>query len=492
MQQQSLKKVTISGLFWSFSGLIANQGVQFVIQIALARLLTPVDFGIIGMTTVFIALAQSFADCGFANALIREKDTSQEDYSTVFYFSFAVSLFLYLILFFSSNAISVFFREPQLTAVIRVIAIILIINSFSIIQITIMNKNLQFKTVTKVLVISSLLSGIIAIIFAYYGFGVWSLVIRTVSMQVIQCILVFIYNFWLPSPVFRMNSFKRLYGFGWKLMAAGVIDTMYQNLYYLIIGKAFTATELGYYSNAQKLRDIASSSISNSVQKVSYPVLSRIKDERQRLRQGYRKVIRAVVFVTFPLMLGIAVAAEPIILTMFGRKWFSSISYFQILCLAGMLFPLHALNLDILQVVGRSDLFLRLEVIKKVVGFTSISLVLFFNLGISGLLWAAVIVSYISYFINSYYSAELISYSAAEQIKDIAPIFMCTVIMAAVVFLCGRIITAGNLVKLFVETTVGVVSYLLACKILKLNELKEIIEIIKVFANKLRRREHSE
>lgn len=492
MQNQSLKRATISGLFWSFSGLIGNQGVQFVIQITLARLLTPEDFGIIGMTTVFIAVAQSIADCGFGNALIREKNTSQEDYSTVFYFSFLVSLLLYIILFFSANAISIFFREPQLTLIIRVISLILIINSFYIIQISVMNKNLQFKAVTKILVFSSLLSGIIAIICAYNGFGVWSLVIRIVSMQLIQCILVFIYNFWLPSLVFRMDAFKRLYGFGWKLMASGVIDTMYQNLYYLIIGKAFSATELGYYSNAQKLRDIASSSISNSVQKVSYPVLSKIKDEHQRLRQGYRKMIRSVVFVTFPLMLGITVAAEPIIITIFGHKWFNSISYFQILCLAGMLFPLHALNLDILQVVGRTDLFLKLEVIKKVLGFASIGIVLFLNFGISGLLWVAVITSYISYFINSYYSAELISYSTSDQIKDIAPIFICSIIMTVIVFICGRIIPASYIVKLIIEVIVGIISYILVCKLFKIKELEEIQDIIKIYTNKLRRRGKSE
>lgn len=478
MEQTTLKKKTISGLFWSFSDLIANQGIQFIIQIILARLLVPKDFGIIGMITVFIAISQSFIDSGFTNALIREKEVSQEDYSTVFYFNLAMAVLMYAILFFSAGIISRFFKEPQLMAILRVIAIVLIINSFGLIQRTMLTKSINFKTQTKISIMSSIISGIIAVIFAYVGFGVWSLVIKTLTMQLIQSLLLCIYNKWVPSLVFRMDSFKKLFGFGWKLLVSGLINTLYNNLYFLIIGKAFSAIDLGYYTNAQKLRDTASQSISSSVQKVSYPVLSSIKEDKEKLRDGYKKIIKMSVFITFPLMIGLAVIANPLIRLIFGSKWINSIDSFQILCLAGMLFPLHAINLDILQVKGRSDLFLALEIIKKVIGLISIIIVLFFKLGIIGLLWAAVATSFIAYFINSYYSAEMLSYSTMDQIKDITPAFIASVLMMIVVYFSGIILPNNNLIKLIVQTIIGIVSYVSICKIMKLEELNNVNKLL--------------
>ncbi|MBU3091653.1 lipopolysaccharide biosynthesis protein [Clostridium sp. CF011] len=479
MQEQStLKKKTISGLFWSFSDLIANQGIQFVILVILARLLVPEDFGIIGMITVFIAVSQSFIDSGFTNALIREKEPSQEDYSTVFYFNLAMAVVLYIVLFLSAGGISRFFKEPQLIAILRVLAIVLIINSFGLIQRTMLTKSINFKTQTKISLISSVLSGIIAIIFAYMGFGVWSLVIKTLSMQLIQSFLLCIYNSWIPSLVFSVESFKRLFGFGWKLLASGLIDTLYNNLYFLIIGKSFSAVELGYYTNAQKLRDTASQSITSSVQKVSYPVLSSIKENEDKLRDAYKKIIKTSVFITFPLMIGLAAVASPLIRLIFGQKWVNSIVYFQILCFAGMLFPLHAINLNILQVKGRSDLFLRLEIIKKAIGLILIVIVLFFKFGINGLLWAAVLSSYIAYFINSYYSAELLSYSTIEQIKDIMPTFVASVIMAIVVYFSGAVLPNNNLVKIIAQFIIGVVAYVGLSKIERIEELNTVYELL--------------
>lgn len=485
-EQSTLKKKTISGLFWSFSDLIANQGIQFIIQVILARLLVPEDFGIIGMLTVFIAVSQSFIDSGFTNALIREKEPSQEDYSTVFYFNLFMAVLMYIVLFSSAGAISRFFIEPQLVAILRVIAIVLIINSFGLIQRTMLTKSINFKIQTKISAISSIVSGIIAVIFAYSGFGVWSLVIKTLTMQLIQSLLLCIYNRWIPSVGFKLDSFKRLFGFGWKLLVSGLLETLYNNLYFLIIGRLFSVVELGYYTNAQKLRDTASQSITTSVQKVSYPVLSSIKEDEDKLRAGYKKIIKTSVFITFPLMIGLAVVASPLIRLIFGQKWINSIIPFQILCFAGMLFPLHAINLDILQVKGRSDLFLGLEIVKKVIGLITIAIALFFKSGILGLLWVAVINSYISYFINSYYSAELLSYSTIEQIKDIAPAFIASVLMAIVVYLSGAILHNNNLVKLLVQFITGVVVYVGVCKIGRIEGLNTVNELLCLILDKFK------
>lgn len=484
-QQNTLKKKTISGLFWSFSDLIANQGIRFIIQIVLARLLLPEDFGIIGMITVFIAVSQSIIDSGFSNALIREKDSTQEDYSTVFYFNLFMSIALYIVLFFSANAISVFFKAPKLISILRVLSLVLIINSFGLIQRTILIKNIDFKTQTKISVISSIISGIVAIFLAYLGFGVWSLVIQTLLMQFIQSLLLSFSNKWLPSLVFSMDSFKRLFGFGWKLLVSGLINTLYNNLYYLIIGKAFSASDLGYYTNAQKLRDTVSQSISTSVQKVGYPVLSSIKEDEGRLREGYKKIIKTSVYITFPLMIGLAAVANPLIRLIFGPKWINSIQYFQVLCFSGMLYPLHAINLDILQVKGRSDLFLGLEIVKKVIGLLSIVIVLYFKLGIMGLVWALVINSYIAYFINSYYSAELLNYSTMQQIKDVTPAFIASIFMGIIVYFSEGILPNNNLIKLIVQTIIGLVVYVGASKIAKIEEFNTIYELIGSILKKL-------
>lgn len=478
-EQNSLKKKTISGLIWSFSDLISKQGIQFIIQIILARLLTPKDFGIIGMITVFISVSETFIDSGFTNALIREKEPSQEDYSTVFYFNLIVAFGMYIMLFFFAGTISVFFKEHQLISILRVLALILIINSFGLIQRTILTRNINFKTQTKISVVSSIVSGVIAIIFAYLGLGVWSLVIRTLAMQLIQSVMLCIYNRWVPSLVFSINSFKRLFGFGWKLLASSLLNTIYNNLYFLIIGKAFYAVELGYYTNAQKLRDVASQSITTSVQKVSYPTLSSIKENEDKLRSGYKKIIKISVFVTFPIMIGLAAVADPFIKLMFGQKWINSIVYFQILCFAGMLFPLHAINLNILQVKGRSDLFLGLEILKKIIGIGSVAIVLFLKLGIIGLLWAKVLNSYISYFINSYYSSELLEYSTIEQIKDITPAFIMSIIMGIIVYFSGVIIPGSNLlIKFMFQFIIGAFSYIAMCKAGKVEEFNFIYDLL--------------
>jgi len=483
-EQSSLKKKTISGLFWSSSDLIANQGIRFIIQIALARLLLPEDFGIIGMITVFIAISQSIINSGFSNALIREKDSTQEDYSTVFYFNLSMAVLLYIILFFSAPGISGFFKEPQLVSIIRVLLFVLILNSFGLIQRTILIKKIDFKTQTKISVISSIVSGVIAILFAYLGFRVWSLVIQILLMQFIQSLLLSLSNRWIPSLAFSINSFKRLFGFGWKLLVSGLINTLYQNIYYVIIGRFFSATALGYYTNAQKLRDVASQSITTSVQKVSYPVLSSIQDDNHRLKVGYKKIIKNSVFITFPIMIGLVVIANPLINFLFGINWVASTPYFQVLCFAGMLFPLHAINLNILQVKGRSDLFLGLEIIKKVVGITLIGIVLFLKLGIIGLLWAAVLNSYIAYFINSYFSAELLSYSTKEQIKDIMPIFIVSILMGTLVYFSGTMLLANNLVKLVAQIFIGVVTYIGISRIAKIEELKTVYDLSVQFLKK--------
>ena len=340
MGTDALKKKTLTGLFWTFTEVISNQGIQFLIQIFLARLILPEEFGLIGMITVFIAISNSIIDSGFSNALIREKEVNQNDYSTVFYFNLITAIVIYVILYFSSPMISVFFAQPKLSLILRVLAITIIINAFGIIPRAILTRKINFKAQMIINISSSLVSGFIAIILAYKGFGIWSLVFRTIIMQFMQALMLSIVNKWRPSLVFSKNSFEKLFGFGWKLLVSGLIDTIYNNLYYMVIGKMYSASDLGYYTNAQKLRDIAATSISTAVQKVSYPVLSCMQNEEEVLKNMYKKIIKSSVYITFPVMFGLAIVARPLILILFGDNWSKSIIYFQILCLAGMLLSL--------------------------------------------------------------------------------------------------------------------------------------------------------
>jgi len=295
-------------------------------------------------------------------------------------------------------------------------------------------------------------------------------------------------NKWMPSLVFKMDSFKKLFGFGWKLLVSGLINTVYGNLYFLIIGRWFSTLELGYYTNASKLRDTAAASITASVQKVSYPVLSSIQGDNDKLKLVYKKIIKNSVFITFPIMIGLAAVATPLINLLLGDKWIPSIYYFQILCFAGMLFPLHAINLNILQVKGRSDLFLGLEITKKVIGLIAIAIVLFLKLGINGLLWAGVLNSFISYFINSYFSAELLSYSTLEQIKDITPAFIASMVMGIILYFSDGAYAYSNLVKLIVQTFIGVGVYIWVSKIGKIEELNTMYDLMNSLFKKIRPR----
>lgn len=486
MRKDVLKKKTISGLFWTFGEVIANQGVQFVIQIFLARLILPEEFGLIGMITVFIAISNSIIDSGFSNALIREKEVNQHDYSTVFYFNLITSIVVYVILYFSSPTISVFFAQPKLSLILRVLAITIIINAFGIIPRAILTRKINFKAQMIINISSSLVSGFIAIILAYKGFGIWSLVFRTIIMQFMQALMLSIVNKWRPSLVFSKNSFEKLFGFGWKILVSGLIDTIYNNLYYMVIGKMYSASDLGYYTNAQKLRDIAATSISTAVQKVSYPVLSCMQNEEEVLKNMYKKIIKSSVYITFPVMFGLAIVAKPLILLLFGDNWSQSIIYFQILCLAGMLYPLHAINLNILQVKGRSDLFLKLEILKKCVAITLIAISIFSKWGIIGLIWMKVVSSVIAFFINSYYSKSIIGYSTLNQIRDILPVLIITLFMGITTYFIGTFVPDYNFIKILIQISFGSAFFIVTSYMFKIEEFFSILDIMKKMIKKVK------
>ncbi|MFH0736065.1 MAG: lipopolysaccharide biosynthesis protein [bacterium] len=472
----SLKQKTINGLFWSFIDSTANQGIQFIFGIILARLLSPREFGLIGMLTVFIAISQSFIDSGFGNALIRKQNCTNSDYSTVFYFNLFISFVVYLILFFCADFISVFFQEPELALLLRVLSIGLIFNAIGIIQSTILTKNIDFKKQTRISIISSLLSGTVSIIMALNGFGVWSLVALTLCRFGFNSLFLWVWATWKPSLIFSKTSFTEMFSFGSKLLVSGLINTVFENVYYLIIGKYFSSVQLGYYTRADQFKMLPSIGITGVISRVSYPVLSSVQNDILLLNAGYKKLIKTTMFITFLLMIGMAAVAKPMIIVLIGEKWIVAAEYLQLLCFVGMFYPLHALNLNMLQVQGRSDLFLKLEIIKKILAVPTILIGVFF--GIKPMIIAMIINTIIAYYLNSYWSGKFINYSFGGQVKDLLPSFLISSTIGVAVFFVGYFLQASQLIILLLQISLGAFLTFVLCELFKLSEYVYIKEIV--------------
>lgn len=472
----SLKQKTINGLLWSFLDNFIVHGVNFIAGIVLARLLSPREFGLVGMVTIFIALGQSFVDSGFGQALIRKKDCTQSDYSTIFIFNVIVGICWYILIIVFSPIISAFFNEPELIAILPVLGIGVILNAASIIHIVQLTKRIDFKLQTKISVFSSFISGISALIIAVNGFGVWSLVWMTLVKYSVNLVLLWFWNGWRPSLIFDNHFFKEMYGFGSRLLISGLIDTAYRNAYLAVIGKYYSASDLGYYSRADQFSQVFSSNISSVVQRVSYPVLSSVKEDDKKLKAGYQQLIKSTMLISFVLMIGLAAAAKPLILALIGEKWMQSVEYLQLLCFVGMFYPLHALNLNILNVKGRSDLFLRLEVIKKVISLPVI--IVGALLSIKIMIIGMIIHSVIAYYINSYWSGKLIGYSFGEQIRDIIASFYLAIFMGMVVYSINMYFFMPPLITLFMQVIIGLLVVISVSEILKIEGYCYIKHII--------------
>ena len=473
--QESLKDKTVRGVGWSFIDNIASSGITFLIGLILARLLTPEEYGVMAMIAIFIAVSNSIIDSGFSNALIRKVHIDRIDYNTVFYFNIVVSIVLYISLFLASPAISIFFKEPILIEVMRIIGFILIINALSIIPRTIFVRNVNFKTQTKVSLISSISSGFVGIGMALAGMGVWSLVGQQLSRQLLNTLFLWIFCKWYPNFEFSIKSFNELFGFGFKLLLSGLINTIYKNVYYIIIGRFYTSSILGQYTRAEQFNTIFSSNLTTVVQRVSYPVLSSIQDESERLREAYRKVIKTTMLISFTCMLGLAAVAKSLILILIGVKWLPAVHFLQIICFAGMLYPLHALNLNILQVKGRSDLCLKLEIIKKTIAAGPIIIGIY--CGIEYMLWGSVVSSFIAYFLNSYYSAELLDYPTVEQLKDILPTFITSFAVAFIMW-CVSLLDWSVYLLLPIQLVLGILLAFYSYEKLNLPEYLELKQLV--------------
>jgi O-antigen/teichoic acid export membrane protein len=473
---KSLKDKTITALIWTALDTVVVKAVGLVISVIIARLLSPSDYGVIGMLAIFIAIAQSMVDGGFGAALIQRKNVTSTDYSTIFYFNIVIALIMYLALYFSAEVIASFYNEPRLILLSKVLGLSFVINSFALIQRTILTKELDFKTQMKISVISVIISGVVGVYLAYAGYGVFALVFQVLFKSAINSILLWVLNSWRPSLVFSIQSFKSLFSFGSRLLFSGILDVIFKNLSVLVIGKVFSTQSLGFYTKAKELQTIPSSTLTLIIQKVSFPSFSKIQDDNEKLLRNFARAQQLAVFVIFPVMCGILVTSDALIELLLTEKWLPAVPYLKLLCVVGAFYPIHALNLNILNVKGRSDLFLRLEIVKKTL--TVLVIFITYRWGITAMIYGQIFQSVICLFINSYYSNKLIGYGVYKQVKDIMPCSVITLVMMGFTYFVGSILDCSLFSKFLVQMVVAVVLYIGSAYLFKIEAFMEICRIV--------------
>ncbi|MEJ2715533.1 MAG: lipopolysaccharide biosynthesis protein [Deltaproteobacteria bacterium] len=477
---------TISGLFWSSIERIGHQGVQVLVSIVLARLLLPTEFGLIAMLTIFIALAQSFVDSGFGSALVQKQDVTHLDECSVFYFNILVGFLVGGLLFLSAPLIGAFYEVPLLVPLARVMSVTFVINAFGVIHTTLLTKRIDFKAQMKVSVIAAMLSGGIGIAMAYRGFGVWSLAAQSISNNLFRTTLLWLFLPWRPSWAFSFISLRSMFTFGSKLLFSGLLDTIYNNLYLVVIGRMFSATTLGYYTQADQAVRFPSGNLSKTIGRVTFPVFSSMQDSPDRLKRATRKTLTSLGMINFPLMIGMAVVAKPLVLVVLTDKWLPCVPFLQLLCIVGLLFPCHVINLNVLMALGRSDLFFRLEIYKKIL----ITAVIFLTApwGIIPMLYGQIVTSIAAFYMNSFYSGKLINYPTSEQIKDLLPMFFSAVVMGCAVLIAGYLPIQNSVAVLSLETLLGIIVYVGLCSAAKIFSFVEIASIAQNRYRALRQR----
>ena len=472
----NIKSQAIKGVIWSSIERFSMQGMQFLLGIIMARLLTPDDYGLIGMIFVFISISQVFIDGGFTNALIQKQNRNETDYSTVFYINLIISILIYLILYITAPIIAQYYNQPLLTDLTRVYSINLILNSLVAVNRTKLMIAVDFKTQTKISFTSALISGIIGVCCALMGYGVWSLVIQALIAAALNITLSFYYVRWIPLWTFSFNSFKNLFSFGSKLLIASLISNIYTNLYVFVIGKKFSTHSLGLYTRADHFAQFASSNLGNILSRVSFPVLSQIQDDNERLIHAYKKYIQMSALIIFPIILGLCGVAKPLILLLLSEKWIDCVILLQILCFSYLWNCVITINLNLLNVKGRSDLVLKLEIIKKTIAFTILFISLYFDL--KGICLGLATYSLIAFYLNTYYTKKILNYGFKKQFMEILPYL----ITALIVMFEGLAISnyiANPIISLCCAFIICPITYITICCVMKFDAAMELLNIIK-------------
>ncbi len=475
------KKVIFSSLFWKFAERIGTKGVDFLVQLVLARLLFPEQYGMIALAAVFLQLVSVFKDSGFNSALIQKKNADLLDFSSVFYLTLVFSLFLYGVLFFIAPLIASFYKISDLTLVLRVLGLKLIISSLISIQSAYIVKNFLFKKMFYSSILSSLFSGGVGIFLAYQGYGVWALVVQQMVSQIIVGVVWWFLVNWRPALLFSFNRLKGLFNYGSKILASALLNTFYENLQSLIIGKVFNPAMLGIYNQGKKYPEAITTNIDSSIQSVLFPALVLHQDNQIKLKEMMRRAMTTTSFIIFPLMVGLAMIANPLVKEVLTDKWIDIVPFLQIFSFIYIFYSLNVANLQAIKAFGRSDIFLKLEAIKKILGLIILTVTIPF--GVLAMAWGQLVSGVIFSFINAYPNKKLLNYSYGQQIKDLAPTFLISVVMGGAVF-CWGFLKLSPLLTLILQVVSGGVFYFALAKIFKVESLAYLIKILKQVINK--------
>ena len=464
----SLQQKTVTGVFWSGIEKFTTLFIQLVCTMIIARVLSPADFGLVGMLAIFMAIAQTIIDSGFGQALIRKKEATEIDYSSVFYLNIVLGIILYIILYLLSPFIATFYNVPELESVSKIAFLVLPINALGLIQYTILNKSVNFKSLSKVTIISAIISGVIGITTAYFWRNVWALLAQNLSFYLLRTTLLWFLGSWKPIRSFSLESIKTMFSYSVNLLFTGLIGSVFNNLYGLVIGKVYNSTELGFYSQADRFQKLPATSVTDVIQRVSFPVLTQIQDEDERLREGYRKVIGIAVFIIVPIMyFFVAIAIDLFDLTM-TSKWRTAAKYFQILCFAGALYPLHSINLNILNVKGNSKKILYLEIVRKILLVLILIISAYYE--IIYMVIGQLLYSIIVLFLNLHYCGKEINLSVIQQLKDLAPTFLISGIMLIAVSILKSSLNEFNIIlRMSIQLIVAIIIYFPLSMMFKIN-----------------------
>jgi len=471
MPEQSLRKKAYHGFFWSFVERFLIQFIQFALQIVLARLLFPSDFGLIGMMTIFIVISRLFVDSGLGSALIQKQNRTEDDFSTVFYFNIVVCAACYVLIFISAPYISAFYYAPELTHIIRIFFLSVIIDSFTIVQVTKLRIALDFKKKAICNLFAVVISGGVGVWMAYSGYGVWSLVMQTITNSLVTLIVLSALVRWKPLLIFSKSSFNQLFGFGSRLLGAALVDSIIDNLYLFFLGRYFSKKQVGFYTRGLQVPSVIIVTLTSILENVTYPMMSSIQGEKEYLIAVYKRLIRMVSFLTVPAMLGLAFISEPFVRYFLTEKWMPAVVLMQWVCFARIFTPINLLNMSLLNSIGRSDLFLKNNLIRLPVTITL--LIITIPRGIEAVVISQFCVSIIGFFINSFMPGKLFGYGAFAQLKDLLPAILSSLIML-VAMAAATCKLEHDLVKMIVSFAAGVASYLLVNIVIKTEGIKEI------------------
>lgn len=474
----SIKGKAIGGIIWTVTDTFVLKGLSFISTLILARWLGPAEFGLVGMIAVFIAIGTSLTDSGLTNSLIRAREKDHKDYTTVFWLNLGMSILVYTVFFICAPWIAIFFKQPILTNLVRLYCFSFVISAFSAVQLARLTSDMAFKKIAKLNIPGTIIGCCVGLLFGYKGYGAYAIVWMYLTTQIVQSLMLWISSSWKPTFVYCRIKAKYHYSFGYKLMLSGLINTIFQNIYNLVIGKLYTPVTLGYFERSRTFNMYPVTVLTSVISKVTYPLLSSIQDDKEKIGIVYRKILRLAFFVIAPMMLIGAAVAKPLFNILLGEEWQEAVPFFQILCLGTMFYPIHAFNLNVFMVYGRSDLFLKLEIIKKSVIVIAISIAYWF--GIYGLVWSSVVTSYIALLINTHYSAEMINYNQKQQFKDMLPIFIYGGISVLGIFVFNNLFpTISDMSKLILGLVIGGGIYLGLNYIFKSPPLLYSINLIK-------------